>query len=191
MQINFSSFEEHLSRKDKKDTYSRPLTALLPTRHARTHTDEICNLSFLTRRKDNQGYTTRLQTSGKSTLPPNAAAYRNIRSASLYETLYPHMAQERPCKLQIINNACLKKVFLSKPSPFRKNSSVYDVNATLGQHIEEPARKENQLPKYHCKKLKVIKGKPRPNARTPSDPNNEEDPWGHGASVTIIGTKLL
>jgi hypothetical protein len=73
------------------------------------------------------------------------------------------LAQDRPCKLQAINNTCFKKVFLSKGKPFRKTSTVYDVNATLSQHITEQdqTKKENQLPKYHCKKLKVIKGKPK------------------------------
>lgn len=49
MEINFAQFEESLKR-DKKDLYSRPFTALLNA-HTRAYTaDELTNASFLTKK---------------------------------------------------------------------------------------------------------------------------------------------
>lgn len=49
MEINFAQFEEALKR-DKKDLYSRPYTALF-NGHFRTRTaDDLTNSSFLTKK---------------------------------------------------------------------------------------------------------------------------------------------
>jgi hypothetical protein len=102
------------------------------------------------------------------------ALYRSLRSTSLYENVRPHQIEDRKWKLQIINNTCLKRIYESNSRATDKESFVYNVNEVLSKHISSDlGKKENCLAKYHCKKLKIIKGKMKLGSRMLTEWSNE------------------